>query len=348
MGTVMGDNEQHERCRLCGMESPFISAGLGVCLSCIREQPAAALQLTDAAHADMRKQEGLPVQPPEDGTVRCTVCARECRIGFGEAGYCGLRENVRDLLIERQGIISTHYVAAPGECLHAPTCASDGYTLSVFVYGCSYDCLGCPHPEHRRLGEVKRLGIPTLKQLAQQASCLRFHGGSPEPQLPFLLEATERILAQASPRICWELNGSAAPDLTRRAAHYAAMTGGTVTVKLLARDAALHRAVTGCSNRRTLAAFQMLAEDFEASMLAAVTLLIPGYIDAAEVEAIASFIASCNPDISYLLHPVVTARTDDLPSTSPEQVETCRAAAAKYLNRVHIATPASVGVKNLL
>jgi pyruvate formate lyase activating enzyme len=185
-------------------------------------------------------------------------------------------------------------------------------------------------------------------RLAQQASCLRFHGGSPEPQLPFLLEATERILEQASPRICWELNGSAAPDPTRRAAHYAAMTGGTVTVKLMARDAVLHRAMTGCSNRRTLAAFQMLANDFDASMLAAVTLLLPGYIDAAEVEAIASFIASCNPDIGYLLLPVNAARLDDLPSTSPEQAEKCLAAAAKYLNRVHICRPASAGVKNLL
>lgn len=349
MERVPGGNGRHAKCRLCGAESTRISAELGVCLSCIREQPAPSLRLTNGAHARMREANGLPVQPPDDGSVHCTVCANDCAIGYGEVGYCGLRENVGDLLIERQGIVRTRYVAAQEECLGASTCTGDGYTLAVFVYGCTFDCLSCPHPEHRNIGEVKRLGIPTLQQLAQQASCIRFYGGAPEPQLPFLLEATERILQTTATRICWELNGSAAPDLTRRAAHHAAATDGAVTVKIMARDASLHRALTGQSNRRTLAAFKMLSDDFDTDVLAAATPLVPGYVDAAEVEAIASFIASCSPDIPYILLPVQPGpATDNLPATSHEQAGTCQAVAAKYLNRVHIATPASAEVKNLL
>ena len=349
MEPVMGDNGGHARCRLCGLESRHISAALGVCRSCIREQPDASLRLTETAHARMRKTDGLPAQPPDEGSVQCTVCANSCAIGYGEAGYCGLRENVRDLLIERQGIVRTQYTSAPGACPGASSCDAEGYSLNVFVYGCSFDCLYCPHPEHRHLDEVKRLGIPTLQQLARQAACIRFYGGAPEPQLPFLLEVTEHILEQATPRICWELNGSAAPDLTRQATQHAAASGGTVTMQIMARDAALHRALTGRSNRRTLASFEMLSGDFDASVLAAATPLLPGYIDADEVATIAMFIASCNPDISYLLLPVAPGSAPrDLPPTSHEQAEACRAAAAKYLNRVHICRPASAGVKNLL
>ncbi len=349
MGVVTGGNGQHERCQLCGAAVTDISAALGICRTCIREAPSASLPLIDQAHDRLRRAGGLPIEPPNDGGIRCTVCANECRIGYGETGYCGLRENVRDMLIERQGIVRTRYSPAPHECLGAPACHADGYTLEVFAYGCTFNCLHCPHPEHRRTDEVKRLGIPALQQLAQQASCIRFYGGAPEPQLPFLLEATERILERGEARICWELNGSAAPDLTRRAARHAAASGGIATMRIMARDPMLHRTLTGRDNRRTLAAFKMLADDFDAATLAAATMLVPDYIDADEVAAIASFIASCNPDIPYmLLPPQPDSAAVALPPSSDEQVEACRAAAAKYLNRVHICSLASAGVNNPL
>lgn len=348
MAIVTGGNGQHTRCRLCGGEHRRISTTLGVCPSCIREQPAASLQIADTVHEHRRQTYGLPAEPPGDGSVHCTVCANDCRIGYGEAGYCGLRENVRDMLIERQGILRTQYESPPGECPGASSCGADGYILNVFVYGCTFDCLHCPHPEHRRIDEVKRLGIPTLQQLARQASCIRFHGGAPEPQLPFLLEATEHILEQGEARICWELNGSAAPDLTRQAARHAGASGGRVTVTLTARDEAIHRALTGRSNRRPLAAVGMLAADFDPSMLAVATPLIPGYVDTEEVASVAMFVASCSPDISHLLLPLQDGTAVGLPSTTDEQAERCRAAAAKYLNRVHICSLASARVESPL
>lgn len=347
VGTVTGDNGKHV-CRLCGAEDNRIATALGVCRSCIREQPAVSLPLTDTAHEHRRKTHGLPVEPPGDGSVHCTVCANDCRIGYGETGYCGLRENVRDLLIERQGIVRTRYTPARRACLAASTCDADGYTLEVFTYGCTFDCLHCPHPEHRRIDDVKRLGIPALQHLAQQASCIRFYGGAPAPQLPFLLEATERILGQGDVRICWELNGSASPDLTRQAAKHASASDGRVTVTLTARDEALHRALTGRGNRRPLAALATLAADFDPSMLAVATPLIPGYVDTEEVASVASFIASCSPDISHLLLPLQDGTTVGLPPTTDEQAERCRAAAAKYLNRVHICSLASARVKSPL
>ena len=68
------------------------------------------------------------------------------------------------------------------------------------------------------------------------------------------------------------------------------------------------------------------------------TLLVLGYIDAREVEAIASFIAELDTDIPYVL---LGFHGDflmtDLPSTSWKQAEGCLAAArAAGLKRLHL------------
>jgi len=68
------------------------------------------------------------------------------------------------------------------------------------------------------------------------------------------------------------------------------------------------------------------------------TLLIPGYVDAREVAAIAAFIARLDPAIPYALlgfHPDFLM--NDLPCTSRAQAERCREAAlAAGLKRVRI------------
>jgi pyruvate formate lyase activating enzyme len=71
--------------------------------------------------------------------------------------------------------------------------------------------------------------------------------------------------------------------------------------------------------------------------LTATTLLVPYYIDAQEVDAIARFIAGIDNDIPYSLlvfHPDYLLT--DLPITSRQQVEECVTVARKHLTRVHV------------
>jgi len=71
--------------------------------------------------------------------------------------------------------------------------------------------------------------------------------------------------------------------------------------------------------------------------LTATTLLVPYYVDAKEVSAIARFIADINPAIPYSLlifHPDFCM--DDLPVTPKKQVNECYRAARRYLERVNI------------
>ena len=73
-------------------------------------------------------------------------------------------------------------------------------------------------------------------------------------------------------------------------------------------------------------------------LLIASTLMVPGYVDAQEIQSIAAFIAALNPDIPYRLlafHP--DYRMTDLPTTSREQARACLAAARQAgLRRVQV------------
>jgi pyruvate formate lyase activating enzyme len=119
-------------------------------------------------------------------------------------------------------------------------------------------------------------------------------------------------------------------------------SGGCIKFDLKAWDERIHVALAGRSNRQTLANFaraaQMAAGRPDPPALVASTLLVPGYVDTAEVAKIAAFIAGIDRDIPYALlgfHPQFYLH--DLPVTSRAHAEAAVAVAkAAGLRRVHI------------
>ena len=72
-------------------------------------------------------------------------------------------------------------------------------------------------------------------------------------------------------------------------------------------------------------------------VLSASTLLVPGYIDAIEVEKIAKFTSKINPQIPYTLlafYPCYIM--NDLPTTSRKQALECKKAAENHLKNVRV------------
>jgi len=190
--------------------------------------------------------------------------------------------------------------------------------------------------------------VSSVKQ-RENAYCICYFGGSPEPQLPFALRASEAILADKNLRICWEWNGCGNRDLVKRAAELSFKSGGIVKFDLKAFDPNLSRALSGVPNERAYENFELIAaEFFERSappVLTATTLLVPFYIDEKEVEHIASFIANINPDIPYSLlvfHPDFYMR--DMPITPREQAYRCYEAAKSHLNNVNIGNKQLLGL----
>jgi pyruvate formate lyase activating enzyme len=154
--------------------------------------------------------------------------------------------------------------------------------------------------------------------------------------------AAGRRLAKRGVVVCWETNGTAQPRLMDQALELSMSSGGCVKFDLKAADEDLHRALTGASNRLTLENFARAAARFderpEPPPVVASTLLVPGYVDAAEVGRIARFIAQLNPEIPYaLLGFAPHFLFPDLPRTSVRHAEEAEAAAhAAGLRRVRI------------
>ncbi len=127
----------------------------------------------------------------------------------------------------------------------------------------------------------------------------------------------------------------------KKAAALSLESGGTIKFDLKAWDENLHFALCGVSNKQTLRNFEWLAgygkQRQVPPLLTTSTLLIPGYVDAEEVESIASFIAGLDLDIPYsLLAFYPQFYMNDMPTTSREEAMECMKVARKYLKRVRI------------
>lgn len=339
---LIGRNGRKATCEMCGRKSEEISSMLGVCISCIRSKPEEAIIKTTEAHKNIRRNFNLPSEPPRDAHgIRCSICMNECRIGEGKKGYCGLRKNINGILETKEGVLHTYYDPLPTNCCASWFCLGGkerGYNLAVFPFGCTFDCIFCQNWEHKNIETANQVGADVLIKEAEKASCVCYFGGTPEPQLPFLLRATKKILEHTTVRICWEWNGTGNPKLVKKAAEFSYTTDGTIKFDLKAYDCNLNMALTGRPNHRTLENFKMIAEEFEKKdLLTATTLLVPGYIDKKEVEKIAKFISSLNPDIPYSLlafHP--DFKMMDMPVTTRKLAEECYEVAKKCLNRVNM------------
>ena len=124
------------KCQICSRYSSLISAGLGLCLECIRSKPKDAMQVSSKIHERTRRAFGLPGNPPQspEGS-QCGQCTNECSINEGQRGYCGLVENRSGKLrrhggTPQRGVLQWYYDALPTNCVSwwfCPGCTGAGY-----------------------------------------------------------------------------------------------------------------------------------------------------------------------------------------------------------------------------
>ena len=358
-------------CAICGEEKP-ISRIIGVCKDCLKSHFNEAIDYIVNAHKIARKPYGLPLHPPKsaDG-FKCTLCANECILGPGDVGFCGLRWNENGKLVSlstaKRGVLYAYWDPHVTNCCAAWFCpAGTGlgypeyavrpgpeygyYNYAIFFYGCNFDCLFCQNFSHKRISEGLIVSAQDLARRIldnHKCTCICYFGGSPEPQLPYSINVN-RIILEEKPenrilRICYEWNGAGNPTLVRKVAEQVLVSGGIIKFDLKAFSPEIYYALTGVKARdQVFKNFEMIYHEFyndrkEIPILTATTLLVPGYVDANEVEQIAKFIAELDPNIPYSLlifHP--DFMMTDLPVTPKKQVWDCYQAAKKYLKRVHV------------
>jgi pyruvate formate lyase activating enzyme len=355
-------------CKICNRKSATISKTLGVCLACIRARPKAAFAFAENAHKQSRSAFGLPDKPPADADgISCHICVNQCKIPENGSGYCGLRINQGGRLqgvSSKQAKLSWYYDPLPTNCVGDWICAGGtgagypkyaycpeaetGYkNLAVFFQACSFNCLFCQnwHFRQESLCAHTRSYEQLIADVNGRTACICYFGGDPSPQLSFSLRASREAIKKNKGRIlriCWETNGSMHPELLDEMMELALNSGGCVKFDLKAWDPHLHMALTGVTNKRSLDNFARAATSIDRRPtpppLIASSLLIPGYIDEEEIDAIATFIADLNPEIPYsLLAFYPQFYMSDLPVTSKELAIRCyQTAQDAGLKRVRI------------
>ena len=171
-------------CLQCGKQPA--AASFALCVECLRQYPDKE-KLVDL-HANIRNKLDLPVRPPEDHDgILCTLCANNCQIGPGETGYCGLRRNINNNIIEkmpeRKAFAHMYLDVLPTNCCAAWFCKGSkekGSSLAFFLYGCSFDCLFCQNSSHKQLKGAPLISEDQLVERACDPAvrCVCFFGGS--------------------------------------------------------------------------------------------------------------------------------------------------------------------------
>jgi pyruvate formate lyase activating enzyme len=336
------------RCRACNQR--LAARVIGLCAECLRQ--GREVELVARVHPSIRRQFGLPeVVPRHPSGRKCSLCANECRIGPGQHGYCGLRENVNGRLVSHAGVwqvghVQWYYDPLPTNCVASWVCPEGESSeslrdpvrrswrrqnnLAVFYEACTLNCLFCQNwTFHVARQKPHAMSAAQLAaRVDERTACICFFGGDPAAQMLHALRTADlaRQIRPEPPRICWETNGSMNAKLARRAAELSLRSGGCVKLDLKAWNESLHRCLTGASNRRTLENFRMVADlgkhRRQPPLVVASTLLLPGYLDDVEIVELARFIASIDPEIPYSLlafHPDFFLR--DLPTTSRAHAE---------------------------
>ena len=297
-------------CSLCN-QNPAAEI-LKICSRCLKDYTQTKDLLTP--HHSMRTYYSLPLQPPKHKKgVICKNCSNTCELAPGKTGYCGVRTNEGGeikIITQPQNILASYYFdPLPTNCCASWFCRGSckkGYNLAVFFYGCSFDCLFCQNASHKHIARAQSTSIQDLLQIAikSEVRCVCFFGGSPEPQLELALQFSEKLITQSgnTKHICWEWNGSGNPSMVRKAVEISARSGGTVKFDLKAFTPQLALALCGVDNKRSMANFKLIAEEYKTeNMLTATTLLVPYYVDEDEVDNIAHYIAEQNETIPYSL-----------------------------------------------
>lgn len=346
------------QCTVCRRTSGQISGALGLCSRCILADAPQARARAAAVHARSRRQFGLPVEPPRAADARhCTNCANACGIAPGEVGYCGVRANEGQRLVggdADSAAVQWYDDPLPTNCVADWVCPASGpagypaftdnegpehgyYNLAVFYEACTFNCLFCQnwHFKGRARVGAGRSAWELAAAVTPRTRCICFFGGDPACQIEHAIAAARLAREQRRGhilRICWETNGSMSRAALVQMAELSLESGGCIKFDLKAWDDRLHRALCGVSNRRTLENFRFLSgwasRRPDPPLVIASTLLVPGYVDAAQVNGIARLIAELDPRIPYVLlafHPAF--EMGDLPVTPRRHAMECLAAA---------------------
>lgn len=330
------------RCSLCGREFDYISKALPFCRECILQNFNQIKNKIKEIHKKSRKKFNLPGFPPEKG-IKCGLCKRNCRIGEGEYGFCGLRKVQNKRLIHLGGVdkgfYKYYYDPLPTNCVADWVCSGHKkwgyYNLAVFYESCSLNCLFCQNYHFRYLKpeeEIPASPQELLRAINPSVYCICFFGGDPTTQALHSLKVAGEAVKKGVV-VCYESNGLWNEKILEQVIEVVRKSGGYLKFDIKAWNSEIYFSLTGYDGKDVFKNFKKCVNILKKEAkyhLCVSTLMVPGYINEEEVFQIARFIAELNEEIPYaLLAFAPHFEMEDIRTTKRVEAERCVEAAKK-------------------
>lgn len=233
--------------------------------------------------------------------VHCFLCAHHCRVGPGERGLCGVREN-------RDGVLYTLVYGRPVSLAVDPIekkplfhFLPGSLSLSLATVGCNFTCAFCQNADISQMprdqGRITGRFVPPeqVVEAAVQAGCLSISYTYTEPTVFYeYARDCARLAVQAGLKNVFVTNGYMTKETLADIDGH--LHAANVDLKSFSDD--FYRTQAGARLKPVLDSIRRLWE--MGVWLEVTTLLIPGLNDQeVELRALTEFLASVSPDIPW-------------------------------------------------
>jgi pyruvate formate lyase activating enzyme len=277
--------------------------------------------------------EGRYHEPGEKGRIRCRLCPHECRIAPGGHGLCRVRFN-------RDGRLAVPFYGQLSSIAMDPIEKKPLYhfypgrqILSVGFVGCSFRCPFC---QNYRISQDTR--VPTeevspedLVGLAQRQGSfgIAYTYSEPLVHLEYVLDTARRARAAGLKNVLVS-NGYVNPEPAEEL--IALLDAANIDLKTF--DPEFYRGEIGGGLEEVK---RFLGQASGRLELEVTTLIIPTKNDSPEeVEGIARFLASLDPDIPYHLSAYYPTYHYTIPPTPPATLRELAGVARRHLRYVYL------------
>ena len=270
--------------------------------------------------------------------IRCSVCHRRCRLGEGQTGLCGARQNTGGQSVSLSYAQITSLALDPVEKKPLYHFHPGSFILSVGSFGCN---MACPFCQNWQIAEGRADTADTRElppdELVQTAIRLK-----PRGNIGVAFTYNE-------PMIGFEYVRDAAKLAREQGLNTAVVTNGCVSAETLGEVLPYVDAYNVDLKCFTEAGYRRLGGDLElvkafietavkSSHVELTTLVVPGFSDSeAEMREMTAWIASLSPDIPYHLSRYFPCKHMlSTPATDPKLLHTLQDIAKESLRNVYL------------
>ena len=278
-------------------------------------------------------KEALWYKKLDNKKVNCQLCPHNCKIAAGKSGICKVRHNKDGVLYSLNYKKASSIAMDPIEKKPLYHFHPGKYILSIGTFGCNFKCGFCQNYEisqsdfSRQVLDIKEL----IKICKNNPNCIGIAYTYNEPTIwyEFVLECSKKFKEAGLINVLVS-NGYINPQPLKELLPY--IDAMNIDVKSMKDE--FYKKICAGSLKPVI---HTVEEAISKCHVEIANLIIPTKNDSPfEMEELAKWIASLDPDTPLHINRYYPAYNMDLPATDPMVLLNLKEIALKYLKNVHI------------